>query len=107
VRRISNSGQQYIELGVELITLQAETAVIWQPTKTQYPQAVLFLPRIPVLQQKDGIIYPNHAVSIGETIVLQLGENKILCRVNKLLHTTAVFSLAELTVVEASSAMDR
>lgn len=107
VSRISSSGKQDIKLGVELLSLQAETAIIWQPAKTQSPQVVLFLPRIPVLQQHDTIIYPTHRVSIDDTIVLQMGENKIYCRIRKLLHATSAFSHAELTVVEAKSTQDR
>ncbi|MGR8934645.1 MAG: hypothetical protein ACU837_09690 [Gammaproteobacteria bacterium] len=101
VRRITASGQHAIELRVELLTLQAETAVIWHSSKNQYPDAALYLPRIPVLQQKDSLVYAPHAAAIGRTLVLQRGKDKILCRINKLLNTAAAFNHAELNVIEA------
>jgi hypothetical protein len=103
VRRITNGGKNAAELVVELISLQAGIGCIWRPKKMHEAQLVLLLPGTAALQQKDSIIYPTHAIAVGETIVILQGEKKVLRLVNKLLHTTSVFSHAELAAADSSS----
>jgi hypothetical protein len=85
---------------VELISSQAGIGCIWRPADAEAMQLVLLLPGIMALQQKDSIIYPSHAFAVGDTIFIQQGENKVLCRIDKLLHATIVFSHAELAPVD-------
>jgi hypothetical protein len=103
VRRIAAAGKQEAELGVELISTQADLGCIGRPADVQNTQLVLLLPGIAALKQKDSIVFPSHAFAAGETVFLQHGANKVFCRLDKLLHATSVFSHAELAVAEIQS----
>lgn len=106
VRRLNSTGKNASEAGVELITLQAGIGCVWRPGEMSEAQIVMLLPGIEALQQKNSIIYPSHAFAIGETIVLLQADNYVVCRLEKLLHITSVFSQAELSVLNTRSAKD-
>lgn len=96
IRRISNSSQKGLCLGVEIIGLKAEARCLVKPYQPEQTNWAIFLPGIPALKQEDSIIYNSSDLSTGEFIDILQGDLTISCRLKKLINSTSAITQMEL-----------
>lgn len=96
IRRISDSPQGNLCLGIEILGFESELVGLGRPRQTHSLHMAILLPGIRALKQEDSLIFNNCDFSTGEFIVIHREKRKISCRLKKLVNSTAAITQMEL-----------